>query len=97
MPAPRIDVWVDPICPFCYVAVERAAWLRERYGADVRWHPFDLHPEYQPEGIPREQLDRRYGPAMREQVRTMIAATAMMPTPSRRVVHCTGLSQREST
>lgn len=77
MPAPRVDVWVDPICPFCYVALERASWLRERYDADVRWHPFDLHPEYPPEGIPREQLDRRYGPAMREQVRTMIAETGL--------------------
>jgi predicted DsbA family dithiol-disulfide isomerase len=59
MPAPRVDVWVDPICPFCYVATERAEWLRERYGADVRWHPFDLHPEYPPEGIARDVLRAR--------------------------------------
>ena len=30
-------------------------------GADVSWMPFDLHPEYPPEGIPREQLIARYG------------------------------------
>jgi predicted DsbA family dithiol-disulfide isomerase len=30
-------------------------------GADVSWLPFDLHPEYPPEGIPREQLVARYG------------------------------------
>lgn len=77
MPAPRVDVWVDPICPFCYVAVERAQWLRDRFGATVHWHPFDLHPEYPPEGIPREELDRRYGPAMREQVRTMITEAGL--------------------
>jgi predicted DsbA family dithiol-disulfide isomerase len=25
------------------------------------WRPFDLHPEYPPEGIPRAVLERRYG------------------------------------
>jgi predicted DsbA family dithiol-disulfide isomerase len=30
-------------------------------GADVSWMPFDLHPEYPSEGIPREQLLARYG------------------------------------
>ena len=27
----------------------------------MRWQPFNLHPEYPPEGIPREQLLARYG------------------------------------
>jgi predicted DsbA family dithiol-disulfide isomerase len=27
----------------------------------VEWLPFDLHPEYPPEGIPRSELLRRYG------------------------------------
>ena len=27
----------------------------------MSWKPFDLHPEYPPEGIPREQLLARYG------------------------------------
>jgi predicted DsbA family dithiol-disulfide isomerase len=54
-----VDVWVDPICPFCYVALERAAWLRERWDAEIHWHPFDLHPEYPPEGIDRDVLRAR--------------------------------------
>jgi predicted DsbA family dithiol-disulfide isomerase len=29
----------------------------------VSWQPFDLHPEYPPEGIPRDQLLARYGGA----------------------------------
>jgi predicted DsbA family dithiol-disulfide isomerase len=77
MPGPQVDVWIDPICPFCYVAVERANWLRERFGAEVRWHPFDLHPEYPPDGIPREELIARYGPAMEEQVRAMIEGAGL--------------------
>ena len=35
--------------------------MKERFGATVEWLPFDLHPEYPPEGIPREQLVARYG------------------------------------
>jgi predicted DsbA family dithiol-disulfide isomerase len=35
--------------------------MKERFGADVTWLPFDLHPEYPPEGMPRAELRRRYG------------------------------------
>lgn len=35
--------------------------MRERFGATVTWRPFDLHPEYPPEGMPRAELRRRYG------------------------------------
>lgn len=27
--------------------------MRERFGAAVTWLPYDLHPEYPPEGVPR--------------------------------------------
>ena len=36
--------------------------MTERFSAAVEWLPFDLHPEYPPEGIPRAQLVARYGP-----------------------------------
>jgi len=39
-----------------------AEWIAERFEAAITWAPFDLHPEYPPEGIPREQLVARYGP-----------------------------------
>jgi predicted DsbA family dithiol-disulfide isomerase len=39
-----------------------AEWMNERFGATTEWLPFDLHPEYPSEGIPREQLVARYGP-----------------------------------
>jgi predicted DsbA family dithiol-disulfide isomerase len=35
--------------------------VRREFDADVVWLPFDLHPEYPPEGIPLEDLHRRYG------------------------------------
>lgn len=37
----------------------------------MEWLPFDLHPEYPPEGIPRADLLRRYGPAMTDAVRRL--------------------------
>jgi predicted DsbA family dithiol-disulfide isomerase len=38
-----------------------AEWMKERFGAAIEWLPFDLHPEYPAEGIPRAQLVARYG------------------------------------
>jgi predicted DsbA family dithiol-disulfide isomerase len=35
--------------------------VRREFDAEVTWLPFDLHPEYPPEGIPLERLHRRYG------------------------------------
>jgi predicted DsbA family dithiol-disulfide isomerase len=37
-----------------------AEWMTERFGAQVEWLPFDLHPEYPPEGVPRSP-ERREG------------------------------------
>ena len=36
---------------------------RREFDADVTWLPFDLHPEYPPEGIALAELHRRYGMA----------------------------------
>lgn len=69
---PVIRVWSDYICPFCYVATERAAWLEERYGAQVDWLPFDLHPEYPPEGITIDELRAKYPAGLHDQVDAMI-------------------------
>ena len=34
---------------------------RREFDAEVTWLPFDLHPEYPPEGIALAELHRRYG------------------------------------
>jgi predicted DsbA family dithiol-disulfide isomerase len=34
---------------------------RREFDADLVWLPFDLHPEYPPEGVPLAELHRRYG------------------------------------
>jgi predicted DsbA family dithiol-disulfide isomerase len=51
------------------VGYERSTWLERRFGAEVEWFPFDLHPEYPPEGIPRAQLIARYGEETIDRVR----------------------------
>ena len=38
-----------------------AEQVRREFDAEVLWLPFDLHPEYPPEGIPLAELHRRYG------------------------------------
>ena len=79
-----VTIWSDVVCPFCNVARERAAWLSEA-GVRVEWLPFDLHPEYPPEGIAREDLMRRYPESMHEAVRGMHedAQMAYNPHPDR--------------
>jgi len=49
--------------------------------------PFDLHPEYPPEGIPREQLVARYGgAAMTERMRQFFAERGLEYNPHPDVV-----------
>jgi predicted DsbA family dithiol-disulfide isomerase len=60
-PPVLVSVWSDYTCPFCYVATERVGWLESQPEVSVEWLPFDLHPEYPPEGISREELVKRHG------------------------------------
>jgi predicted DsbA family dithiol-disulfide isomerase len=52
----------------------------------VIWLPFELHPEYPPEGIPREQLLARYGPGMTDNVRRMFESRGLEYNPHPDVV-----------
>jgi predicted DsbA family dithiol-disulfide isomerase len=44
-----------------------AEQARREFDAEVDWLPFDLHPEYPPEGIALADLHRRYGIGVGEQ------------------------------
>jgi predicted DsbA family dithiol-disulfide isomerase len=52
----------------------------------VTWLPFDLHPEYPPEGIPRAQLHARYGEPFHDRLRAMFAAGGLAYNPPPEVV-----------
>ena len=56
--------------------------------------PFDLHPEYPPEGIPREQLLTRYGPGMTDHVRAMFEREGLAYNPHPDVVPNSHLALR---
>jgi predicted DsbA family dithiol-disulfide isomerase len=52
----------------------------------VTWLPFDLHPEYPPEGIPRAQLNARYGDAFHERLKDSFEASGLVYNPPPDVV-----------
>lgn len=74
-------IWSDFVCPFCNVARERAEFLRREAGAQIQWLPFDLHPEYPDDGIPRAELARRYGDHFSDAVRRMNEEAGLVYNP----------------
>ena len=60
--------------------------MRERVGAVATWLPFDLHPEYPPEGIPRAHLNARYGERLHAHVRELFEAAGLDYNPPPEVV-----------
>jgi predicted DsbA family dithiol-disulfide isomerase len=50
---PRLVVYSDYVCPFCYLATPVLAWLREQDGIEVEARPFELRPEPAPLPDPR--------------------------------------------
>ena len=50
------------------------------------WLPFDLHPEYPPEGIPTQQLHARYGDAFHERLKQSFAGSGLVYNPPPDVV-----------
>jgi len=52
----------------------------------VNWLPFDLHPEYPDDGIPRSELDRRYGDDHRDRVRELVEESGWTYAPPSDVV-----------
>jgi predicted DsbA family dithiol-disulfide isomerase len=56
-----------------------AEQARREFDAEIVWLPFDLHPEYPPEGIPLAALHRRYGIGVgeRDPLRDRFAAAGL--------------------
>ena len=52
----------------------------------MTWLPFDLHPEYPRDGLPRERLLARYGSDMTERLRAFFAARGLEYNPHPDVV-----------
>lgn len=61
-----IDVFSDPICPWCYIGKRRLEAAIDRFGRSddvtIRWRAFQLNPGMPAEGMPRhEYLSVKFG------------------------------------
>lgn len=60
-----LDIYSDPICPWCYIGKSRldaAMEMRPDHGLEINWHPFMLNPEMPPEGMDRrDYLELKFG------------------------------------
>ncbi len=74
----HLDVFSDYTCPWCYVGWARleAALRRvpEGVDVDVRWRPYEIHAEVQPEGMPVEDL--AYSPEQWAQMQEALRRSA---------------------
>lgn len=69
----KLDIFSDPVCPWCYLGkanLERALEAHPAHVFEIEWHPFQLNPEMPAEGVPkREFLAKRLGgPAKLDQI-----------------------------
>jgi len=70
-----IDLVSDVVCPWCYLGKARLdlaiAEVQDEIGIDVNWRPYQLNPDYPPEGVDhqvelakklggKEQMDRAH-------------------------------------
>jgi predicted DsbA family dithiol-disulfide isomerase len=58
-----------------------AEWIKARYAAEVTWLPFDLHPEYPPDGMPRAEIRRRYGERADDHLRALFERNGLVFNP----------------
>lgn len=54
----KLEVFIDFVCPWCYLAHHAVDRLRQQYDIEVNWSPFPLHPETPPEGMLLSDLFR---------------------------------------
>jgi len=57
LPAVKLDILSDPVCPWCYIGkanLDRALERHPDHPFHVEWHPFQLNPD-----MPAEGMDRR--------------------------------------
>jgi len=72
----HIDVYFDPICPWCYIGkrrLQRALGQRPAISAQLNWLPFMLNPDMPPQGMERQTyLLHKFGTEAR--VRRLLGA-----------------------
>jgi predicted DsbA family dithiol-disulfide isomerase len=66
--------------------------MRDRFGAEITWLSYDLHPEYPPEVIARADLHARYGDAVHDRIRAQFEQQGLTYNPPPDVVPNTRLA-----
>jgi predicted DsbA family dithiol-disulfide isomerase len=65
----RLDIFSDPVCPWCYIGkanLDRALADHPGHPFQILWHPFQLNPDMPPEGADkRAYLEAKFGGAER--------------------------------
>lgn len=55
-----IDVVSDIVCPWCYLGKARLdlaiAEVQDEIGIDINWRPYQLNPDYPPEGVDHQKV-----------------------------------------
>jgi predicted DsbA family dithiol-disulfide isomerase len=63
-PSVRLDIFSDPVCPWCYVGkanLDRALEQHPDHPFQIQWHPFQLNPEMPAEGVAkRAYLEQKF-------------------------------------
>ena len=78
IPALRIDIVSDIVCPWCVVGYRQLAEaLKQTHTAhEIHWHPFELNPDMPEEGQNlREQIMEKYGSSQQESDASRIRIT----------------------
>ncbi len=61
----RLDIFSDPICPWCYIGkayLDRALEAHPEHTFEIEWHPFQLNPDMPAGGVNRaEYLETKFG------------------------------------
>lgn len=68
----RLDIFSDPVCPWCYIGkanLERALERHPDHPFRIEWHPFQLNPDMGAEGVDKHSyLAEKFGAAQLQQV-----------------------------
>jgi len=78
IPALRIDIVSDIVCPWCVVGYRQLAEaLKQTHTAhEIHWHPFELNPDMSEEGQNlREHIMEKYGSSQQESDASRIRIT----------------------
>lgn len=68
---PKLIVFSDYICPFCFFALKRVERLQTEYDIEVEWKNYEIHPDIPKDGAPKSFLGKNYMQTVEENLRLL--------------------------